>query len=152
MAARKSKGVKPTGRKVRLLRHWKQQFDRNAKFMWRRPCTWGTTEFMPGDLVTDEVAGEMGPNKLRRFWEASYIELAEFEEPEVAPSPMKLDRAFVMGESNVGNQAAQDEADAKALKSKQLSDARKKAVDKKAAEAIAKVERAENGIQPSGEE
>ena len=68
-------------RKVRKLRHWKQRFDKNAKFIWRKPITWLGEQVTPGDPVPEDL--ENNPTKLRRFWEAHVIELAEFEEPDV---------------------------------------------------------------------
>lgn len=68
-------------RKVRKLRHWKQRFDKNAKFIWRKPITWLGEQVTPGDPVPEDL--ENNPTKLRRFWGAHVIELAEFEEPDV---------------------------------------------------------------------
>lgn len=63
-------------RKVRTLRHWKQQFSQNAAFVWRKSITFGGKQTVPG-----ERAEGIKPTKLRAFWEAGMIELAEFEEP-----------------------------------------------------------------------
>lgn len=69
-------------REVRKLRHWKQQWDKNATFIWRRPKTYAGELYMPGDPIPDELTKH--PTKLRRFWESKIIELAEFEDPNVA--------------------------------------------------------------------
>jgi len=101
MAARKSKakGQKPASRKIRSLRHWKQQYDKNAAFVWRKSTTWNGVEFSPGDLVPAEIIAEMGPTKQRRFWESQFIELAEFEEPENVGFGMpQLSNEFMRGE------------------------------------------------------
>lgn len=69
----------PLTNKVRTIRHWKQQFDKGARFVWRKPTKWdGNTSFEAGSEVPK---GLLPPTKLRRFWEAGRIELAEFDEP-----------------------------------------------------------------------
>ena len=80
------------GRPIRKLRHWKQQYDKNACFVWRRDVHWDAdTDFKKGEPVPD---GLINPVKLRRFWESQWIELLEFEEvnvvtgrPEPVPEP-----------------------------------------------------------------
>jgi len=79
MAARKSKGNKPTGRKVRSLRHWKQQFDPNAAFIARKRLHLFGTEYAAGEVLPQDVTDQMGRTKLKRFWQSNRIELAEFE-------------------------------------------------------------------------
>jgi hypothetical protein len=39
---------------------------------------------LQGTAVSDETIKDMGPNKLRRFWESARIELAEFDAPPVS--------------------------------------------------------------------
>ena len=68
-------------KKVRTLRHWKQRFDKNAEFIWRRPITWQGKTVKAGDPTPQDL--QDNKTKLRRFWEARVIELAEFEEPNV---------------------------------------------------------------------
>lgn len=68
-------------RKVRKLRHWKQRFDKNAAFIWRKAVNWNGEEVQVADTIPQDLADN--PAKLRRFWEAGIIELAEFEEPNV---------------------------------------------------------------------
>ncbi len=79
--------------RVRTLRHWKQRFDKNAEFVFRRTKKWTGREYLPGDPIPEELAAN--PAKLRRFWESNMIELAEFEEPNVltgqAPEDAWLD-------------------------------------------------------------
>ena len=65
----------------RRLRHWKQQFDPNAQFIWRRATTFNGVECAAGDILTEDVILGMGVNKLRRLWQASRIELHQFEAP-----------------------------------------------------------------------
>lgn len=67
---------------VRRLRHWKQRFNKNAEFIWRRPTVAGGVQYNAGDLIPDTLKNN--PAKLRSFWEAKRIELADFEAPNVA--------------------------------------------------------------------
>lgn len=68
-------------RKVRKLRHWKQRFNPNARFMWRRNTTFDATVFEAGTEVPEGLLSRV---KIRRFWESKRIELWEFEDPNVA--------------------------------------------------------------------
>jgi hypothetical protein len=68
-------------REVRKLRHWKQRFNKNAMFIWRRPARFAGKAQRPGDPIPDELASNKA--KLRRFWESGVIELAQFETPDV---------------------------------------------------------------------
>ena len=67
---------------IRKLRHWKQRFDPNAAFVCRRLMQWGGETYEPGDRIPEELAANKA--KLRRFWESGWIELAEFDAPNVA--------------------------------------------------------------------
>lgn len=69
-------------RNFKKLRHWKQRFHKDAGFIWRRPRTYGSKDYKPGDPIPKEL--EENPTKLRRFWEAGVIELADFSAPNVA--------------------------------------------------------------------
>jgi len=86
-------------RRVRVLRHWKQRFDRDARMVFRKRTAWTQElQFEPGDEVPPEIIEQMGPTKLRRFWEAHQIELHGFEDPDVGtgqvePAPEKTDPA-----------------------------------------------------------
>ena len=51
-------------------------------FIFRRPMAFGDVDYEPGDLIPDELQANRA--KLRRFWESEVIELAEFEDPDVA--------------------------------------------------------------------
>lgn len=78
--------------KIRVLRHWKQRFDPNAAFVFRKTTVWdGRTTFQAGDLVPE---GLLPAHRLRRFWEAGRIELAEFDEP------LRVDTGFNHAEDN----------------------------------------------------
>ncbi|MGB5810110.1 MAG: hypothetical protein WBG86_06240 [Polyangiales bacterium] len=72
------------GKSVRRLRHWKQRFNADAKFVWRKALTWHGKRMVPGELVSDEIIEQMGRTKLRRFWESHAIELHEFEAPDTS--------------------------------------------------------------------
>ena len=67
---------------VRRLRHWKQRFRPGARFIFRRGKLYGGTQYQPGDPVPEILA--QNKLKLQRFWLSQVIELAEFEEPDVA--------------------------------------------------------------------
>ena len=66
--------------KIRTLRHWKQRFNKNSKFVWRRAKVFAGIQYAIGDDLPEDVA----MTKLRRFWESGVIELAEFQAPNVA--------------------------------------------------------------------
>lgn len=76
-------------RAIRKLRHWRQQFEPNAAFIWRRPGLWadwrppsvveGRATIAPGEIIPPELAENR--RKLETLWEAGRIELAEFDEP-----------------------------------------------------------------------
>ncbi len=67
---------------VRKMRHWKQRWQKDAKFVWSRPTTYGCHPYKPGDDLPEELMKQ--PTKLRRFWESRRIELKDFEAPNVA--------------------------------------------------------------------
>ena len=68
---------------IRKLRHWKQRYDPNARFICRRRMRWGGRVYESGDPIPAQLATNKG--KLRRFWEAGRIELAEFATSGAAP-------------------------------------------------------------------
>jgi hypothetical protein len=86
-------------RTVRRLRHWKQRFDKDAAFIWNKHMTWDGEPVVPGAVIPDALAADA--NRLRRFWEAGIIQLAQFEEPDVAtgqapePVPEPVPEPFV---------------------------------------------------------
>jgi hypothetical protein len=77
----------PQPRKIiRKLRHWKQRFDRDAAFVWRKALRWtDDVRVVPGEIVSEEILAQMGTAKLRRFWESGMIELAELENRDAWP-------------------------------------------------------------------
>ena len=58
-------------RAVRKLRHWKQRFDENAKFIWRRSVLWEGESVKVGDPIPDSLANNRA--KLRRFWQSQIM-------------------------------------------------------------------------------
>lgn len=70
-----------TMKRLRKLRHWKQQFDPNAKFIWRKNVLWEGAPIVPETEIPESLKNN--PVKLKRFWEAGVIELYAFEEPDV---------------------------------------------------------------------
>lgn len=70
-----------TMKRLRKLRHWKQQFDPNAKFIWRKNVLWEGNPIVPETEIPESLKNN--PVKLKRFWEAGVIELYAFEEPDV---------------------------------------------------------------------
>lgn len=67
-------------RSPRRLRHWKQRYNKNAKFIWSRDVVYSGQEFEAGDVIPD---GLVTPIKLRRLWESRWIQLADFDAPDV---------------------------------------------------------------------
>lgn len=71
-----------TERSPRKLRHWKERFRKDAAFIWARPIKWGGERVTPGDRVPQDLLDK--PTKVRLFWEAKVIHLADFTAPNVA--------------------------------------------------------------------
>lgn len=65
-------------RAVRKLRHWKQQFDPKAKFIWRKAVQWHGENVTIGTEIPADLANDK--RKLKVFWEAKVIELFEFDD------------------------------------------------------------------------
>lgn len=57
----------------RRLRHWKQRYDKDAKFVWNKYLTWNGKRVEPGEPVPDKLLNDS--NRLRRFWEARVVQL-----------------------------------------------------------------------------
>ena len=72
-------------KQVRKLRHWKQRFNKNAEFIFRRPVMYGNKIHKPGDPIPPELTDN--PTKLRRFWESQTIELAREQDREQFTRP-----------------------------------------------------------------
>lgn len=49
----------------------------------------------PGDPVTDEIVAALGRHRLKMWWEAGYIELAEYEAPK--PHALQLEEQHAIG-------------------------------------------------------
>ena len=65
-------------RPIRKLRHWRQRFRKDAKFIFRRRTRFGGKIYKPGDKIPKELA--QNRTKLEYFWEDQRIELWQFEE------------------------------------------------------------------------
>lgn len=65
------------------IRHWKQRWDPTAEFVFAKRLRMGGGSggafVVPGDPVTPEMRERMGVARLRRWWEAGVIQLAEFD-------------------------------------------------------------------------
>lgn len=70
------------------LRHWKQHWDPEAPLCFRKRMKLGVCgkEYVePGDPVTPEIVAALGPAakaRLRRWWEAGRVEIADWAPPE----------------------------------------------------------------------
>lgn len=67
---------------IRRNRHWKQRFNEDADFVWRRTVKFGGQVFHAGDPVDKALFGgdaRLRRVKLLRFWHSHAIELANFE-------------------------------------------------------------------------
>ena len=74
-------------RVIRKLRHWRQRFNPNVDFIWRRRTPFGNQLYEPGDPIPKLL--QENKAKLRRFWESQWIELAEFEDKDVSTGQAK---------------------------------------------------------------
>lgn len=76
----------PDGKVLRAVarrRHWKQQYDASAAFVWRKPTRTTNPDgelitFPRGSIVPTWFRVQIGPTKLRRMWESRFIELYDF--------------------------------------------------------------------------
>ena len=97
-----------TLKRIRKLRHWKQRFNENAKFVWRRSVMWDGEAMQIGSEVPESLATNRV--KLKRFWESEIIELAEFEEPDVLtgrpPEPVDEEAAAKKAEEEAAAKKA----------------------------------------------
>lgn len=64
-------------RPVARLRHWRQRFQKGAKYIWRRRIIWEGKETVVGAECPESLTSN--PKKLRLFWEAKTIELRDFD-------------------------------------------------------------------------
>ena len=67
-----------TLQRVRTLRHYRQRFLPGAEFVFRRPRVWMNKQYAIGAPVPASLLENKG--KLRIFWDAGFIEIAQFEE------------------------------------------------------------------------
>jgi len=59
------------------LRHWKEHWDPHADLMFLKPLLILGEQKQRGDPVTDEIRDRLGINRLRRWWDAGYLALAD---------------------------------------------------------------------------
>ena len=80
---------------IRKVRHWKQRYKKNARFVFRKAQNWPEVtkagkvkpggkriHYPAGSIIPEAVILNMGA-KVRRWWEARLIELHEFKDPNV---------------------------------------------------------------------
>ena len=104
--------------RFKKLRHWKQRFDKNAKFVWRRSLKFGGTMTKIGSQIPKSLL--IKPTKLRRFWEAGVIELRDFEAPKVSTGKVVSKQAKAAKAAK--KRAAKEEAAALELAEKEAAD------------------------------
>ncbi len=68
---------------VRKVRHWKQRWNPDADFIFRRVIKWGGKIFRPGDAIPTDLKRNRG--KLRRLWDSQFIELANWPAKPLPP-------------------------------------------------------------------
>ena len=60
---------------VSKVRHWRQRFHKEARFVFRKIITYGDKTYGPGDPIPIDLFKKK--NKLRNFWESGTIELQQ---------------------------------------------------------------------------
>jgi len=95
-----AEGPAPTSRPITKIRHWKEQFDPNGSFVWRRPTKIQGGMTRIGDPLDAALVKALGPARLKRLWKVGMIADANFEAPNVAtgrvtesesgPEPVKV--------------------------------------------------------------
>lgn len=130
------------------MRHWKQQWDPNAALVFLKRLRMGDDPenpyVLPGDPVTKAIRAKLGTNRLRRWWEARVVGLADWlpnsgrqarrhDAPPPTPPGEKTEEPKVE-EPKVEDKPVVKKAAKKATKKKAT---RKKAAKKKAAKKTA---------------
>lgn len=70
------------------LRHWKQHYSADAKFVLRKRLLFAGKQMERGDVLTEEMKAVLGRGRLENWWEANIIEImdgTEFRSPEPEP-------------------------------------------------------------------
>lgn len=75
--------------RVARLRHFRQRFTKGAAYIWRRSIKFSGEQTVVGALCPQELLDN--PKKLRLFWEAKTIELANFDPTTYNAKHMRLD-------------------------------------------------------------
>ena len=78
---------------VSKVRHWRQRFHKEARFVFRRTITYGDRTYGPGDPIPIDLFNKK--NKLRNFWESGTIELQR--EPVKPPNDYGLPEGYSVG-------------------------------------------------------
>lgn len=73
------------------LRHWRQRWDPDAKFVWSRPLLWHGEKSVPGEPAPIELVANK--RKLRAFWERGVIHLARARQTASESQPAKKGEA-----------------------------------------------------------
>lgn len=60
------------------IRHWKQRWSPTAPLIFAKKLKIGDGHVLPGDRVTDQHRKDLGLHRLRRWWEAGVLALAEY--------------------------------------------------------------------------
>ncbi len=63
------------------LRHWKQRWSPTADLIFLKKLKLGDGFVLPGDPVTPEIREKLGLHRLRRWWDAGVLALAEAQAP-----------------------------------------------------------------------
>ena len=64
-------------------RHWKQHWDPSAEFVFAKRLRMGDDPkkpfVLPGDPVTEAMREKLGMARIRRWWDAKIVQLADFD-------------------------------------------------------------------------
>ena len=116
---------------VGKFRHWKQRFNPDAGFVWRKAVEWKAGEKVgPGSLIPEELLKNRG--KLRTFWEAGYIELAKFDPDQPTKQDPLAHKAAVEAAKIAAAKKADAEKVEKAVAEEAIKDAAAKAAEEEA--------------------
>jgi hypothetical protein len=67
------------------MRHWRQRWDPEAELVFLRRLRMGDDPerpfVLPGDPVTSEIRTKLGTHRLRRWWDAGAVGLANWQSP-----------------------------------------------------------------------
>lgn len=78
----------------KVIRHWKQHYNSNADLILLKNLTFAGVEMKAGDTLSPEMRKTLGPYKLKLWWEAKMIAIADH----VPAKPEVMDAAPVKQE------------------------------------------------------